>query len=70
MSTQSAARHTAAQLKRIAQRQVKTTGARPRPIRPSEQYRRFVEGEELWRLEAGHVTPEQWQRYVNTMTEE
>lgn len=69
MSAQTAARHTATQLKRIATRQVKALEPRPRPIRPSEQRRRFAEGEEFWRVQAGQVTPEQWQRYINAMTE-
>ena len=69
MSTTSAARFASTRLKRIAQRQVKAVEPRRRrmPIRPSEQARRFVEGEEAWRVDAGMVTPEQWQRYVDAM---
>ena len=63
------ARYAATQLKRIAQRQVKNIEPRRRrmPISPSEQRRRFMAGEEVWRVEAGLVTPEQFQRYVEAM---
>lgn len=66
MSTK-AARYVAARMKRIAGRQVKALEGRQRPIRPSEQLRRFQAGEEAWRVEAGLVTPEQYQRYVDRM---
>ena len=34
---------------------------------PSEQMRRFLAGEERWRLKAGLITPAQYQRYTQTM---
>ena len=69
MSDISAARYAARRLKQIAQRQVKAVEPRKRrmPVRPSEQARRFMDGEEAWRVEAGLVTPEQYQRYMETM---
>lgn len=69
MSSQSAAAWTARRLKKIAARQVKTIEPRraQMPIRPSEQLRRYQAGEEAWRLQAGQVSPEQWQRYVDAM---
>ncbi len=68
MSDINAARHAAIRLKAIAQRQVKLREARPKPVRPSEQMRRFQEGEEHWRLVEGQITPEQYQHYVEAMT--
>ena len=67
-----AGQYAAAQLKRIAQRQVRAIGPRRRrmPIRPSEQRRRFEAGEEAWRVEAGLVTPEQYERYLAAMMKE
>jgi hypothetical protein len=64
-----AARYTAAQLKRIAKRQAKNIEPRRArmPIPPSEQLRRFQQGEERWRLDAGLVTPEQYRRYEMAM---
>lgn len=69
MSNKTAAAHTAARLKAIAARQVKKVEPRRQamPIRPSEQARRFADGEEAWRVEAGLVTPEQYQRYLDAM---
>lgn len=67
MSTTSAVQYAAARLKRIAQGQVKAIGQRPKPIRPSEQLRRFEAGEESWRVEQGLVTPEQYERYIQAM---
>lgn len=70
--TAKAARYAAAQLKRIAQRQIKAIEPRRRkmPIRPSEQRRRFEAGEERWRVDAGLVSEEQYQRYLASMMEE
>lgn len=68
MSDITAARYAATRLKALAQRQLKLKGARPRPVRPSEQLRRFQAGEEAWRVDQGLVTPEQYQRYVDIMT--
>ena len=64
-----AARYVTNRLKRIAQRQLKAVEPRREkmPIRPSEQLRRFEQGEELWRLEQGLITPEQYARYVEAM---
>jgi len=66
-----AAQHTALQLKRIAQRQLKNVEPRRRtmPISPSEQLRRFRDGAEFWRVEQGLVTPEQYQRYIDRMAQ-
>jgi hypothetical protein len=38
-----------------------------RPVRPSEQIRRYLAGEERWRLEQGLISPEEWQRYEQAM---
>lgn len=72
MSNQAAAKYAARQLKRIAVRQVKAIEPRRQqmPVRPSEQRRRFVEGEEAWRVNAGLVSPEQFQRYIEAMQAE
>lgn len=69
MSDITAARYAAGRLKRIAERQSKALAPRlaRRPVRPSEQVRRFQGGEELWRVRAGLVTPEQYQRYAEAM---
>lgn len=67
MSTTSAAQYAAARLKAIAQQQVKAIEQRPKPIRPSEQLRRFQSGEESWRVEQGLITPEQYARYIQAM---
>lgn len=69
MSDISAARYAAGRLKRLAERQVKTLGPRlvQRQITPSEQRRRFEAGEELWRVRAGLVAPEQYERYAAQM---
>lgn len=66
-----AGQYAAAQLKRIAQRQVKLVGPRRQamPISPEEQIRRFQEGAEFWRVEEGLVTPEQYERYIDTMAQ-
>lgn len=68
MSTRSA-QYVANRLKQIAQRQLKVIEPRRRqmPVRPSEQRRRFLEGDESWRVEAGMITPEQYQRYMEAM---
>lgn len=40
----------------------------PAPTIPEqEQVRRFMAGEERWRLDAGLITPTQWAEYESTM---
>lgn len=67
MSDVRAARYAAGRLKAIAQRQTQQLAKRPRPVRPSEQLRRFQEGEERWRLDQGLIGEDQYQRYVEHM---
>ena len=38
-----------------------------KPIPPQEQINRYLQGAERWRLEAGMVTPEDWDRYESAM---
>ena len=62
--------YVAANLAKIAQRQVKAAGntfKAPRPVGEREQVRRFIAGEERARLLNGEVTPEQYYRYVQSM---
>jgi hypothetical protein len=70
--SKSAAQYAARRLKMLAQRQVRAIEPRRRqmPIRPSEQRRRYQSGEEAWRLQAGLITPEQYQRYLDAMSQE
>lgn len=66
-----AAQYVSADLKRLARRQITTLKKRqPRAQRipEAEQLRRFEEGAELWRVEAGLVTPDDYDRYVAAMT--
>lgn len=37
------------------------------PISEDEQLDRFMRGAERWRLDAGLITPDQWQEYQATM---
>lgn len=37
------------------------------PVAPTEQVRRFMVGEERWRVEEGHVTEAQYERYAARM---
>lgn len=69
MSNIRTAQYVAGRLKQIAQRQVKLLEPRKKrmPVRPSEQERRFLAGEERWRLDAGMVTEEQYARYMQAM---
>jgi hypothetical protein len=66
-------RHTqyaVARLKSLADTQVKRVGkliAQPKVIPPSEQLRRFLAGEEVWRVEAGQVTPAEFADYEQVM---
>ena len=59
----------AANLGRIAKAQVPQVKKlrRARKLTPSEQMRRYLSGEELWRVQAGLVTPEQYERYAEEM---
>ena len=69
MATGPAARWMAAQLKGIARRQIKAMGV-PKPpprISEEEQIRRFQDGSELWRVEEGLVTQEDYDRYLAAM---
>lgn len=64
-----AARWVTSNMTQLAQRQqarVKPYQER-RPVRPSEQIRRYLNGEERWRLEQGLVSPEEWDRYEQAM---
>jgi hypothetical protein len=42
-------------------------GNRKRVVSPTEQLRRYMAGEEQWRLHAGLVTPEQFDKYSAKM---
>jgi len=57
-------------LRRIAEMQrkrMKPVLSRPAPVRPSEQVRRFLAGEERWRVEAGEITPADYAAYEMEM---
>lgn len=43
------------------------SGNRKRVVSPTEQLRRYMAGEEQWRLHAGMVTPEQFDKYSAKM---
>lgn len=60
-----------ANMARIAKAQAaRAPKTRRQTIRPSEQVRRFLNGDERWRLEQGLVTPTQWADYERAMLEE
>lgn len=39
----------------------------PAAVEPAEQMRRFLAGEERWRVEAGQVTPQEFVEYERAM---
>lgn len=60
-------------LRRMArqqQAQMKPLQKKPRPVAPSEQVRRFLDGEERYRLESGEITPTQWAEYQRRMLQQ
>lgn len=62
----------AGNLKKVAARQVEVTKplrARRRPIRPTEQMRRFLDREEFQRVLSGEVSPTEYARYQKRMLE-
>ena len=54
-------------MKRMAKKQAARRKDGPRPLSPSEQMRRYLNNEEYWRVEAGLVTPEQFDDYQKAM---
>ena len=59
-----------AELKNLAKMQrqrAKPVLDRPRHVAPSEQLRRFVAGEERWRVDEGLVTPQEYFEYEKEM---
>lgn len=69
MAKNTAASWAVGNLKRIAKQQGALIKNKPRAIPPGEQVRRFLAGEERWRLEEGLVSPSQWAEYQETMLE-
>jgi hypothetical protein len=50
-------------LRKVANKQARLIGNKGKPLTPREQYRRFITGAELARVERGEITPEQYQQY-------
>ena len=70
MSTRSGARWAVKNLSRLTQQQLARTDPyrkKGKPLTEQEQLRRFVAGEERWRLDQGLVSPMEWAEYEAAM---
>lgn len=59
--------HLVGDMRKLVEREAKRRPKRTPVISPTEQLRRFVAGEEQWRVESGVVSEDQYARYVNKM---